>query len=193
MHGTTGLFLAQINIPDARECLVIAAPFLSLVALSWLVKNIDGIIEHLFPDWEWERNLGWLNFSAQRKADAVLRWVGYLIYACLAAALYGMAWAAQGLAAANSGTGAIDMTDVIWRVSVLVGALGFWVAYFGLELIPKLRNQYETEELKRFRAEQAELEKEREPDAVSREKSPLQKPRLDKPVGTTPARMRPRR
>jgi len=190
MHGTS-LFLAEIAIPSAWQCLVFAAPLLVVAGLWWLIERADHAANHLFPDWEWEKRLGWLNFRAQRRADLVMRWIGYLIYALLAAALYGIVWGAQALAAIDRWSDSDVMGDLALRVPVLLVSLGFWLIYLGLELIPKLRDQHEREELEKYRVEQEKIEREKEKNSPSRLKSSQPQPKFTLPARSD--RMRPRR
>ena len=182
MHGAISpLFLAGFVFPGAWQCFVWTAPFLSVAAVWWLINRTDRIVNHLFPDLEWEKSLGWLNIRAERRANAALRWVGYGSYALLAVALVGIVWAAQGLQALDNWSDPWVMGDLSLRVPVLVICLGAWVLYLGCWLIPKLRAQREEAELKKFRAEAEEAEKERETNPRSRIPSPLRKPRTNAP------------
>jgi hypothetical protein len=175
--------MAVIAIPDARHCFAWAAPILVLVAAICVIGRMDQIIDRLFPSWEWERRLGWLNLGAQRRAERVLRWIGYFIYAALGLALLGIVWAATGLVdALNNWSDPYALSELARRVPVLLACLGLWLVYLGCELIPKMRGQYEEEELEKFRAEQEELEREREQHPASRVKSPLAKPRVNLPL-----------
>jgi hypothetical protein len=161
MHGLAhNLFLAEIGIPDVWQCLGLAGPFLALFALRWVIRHTDEIIEKLFPHWEWERKLGWLNISAQRQAETVLRWIGYCIYALLAAALYGIVWSVSGVGNLKRLDDPGTAADAFLKLSVLLVCLGLWLVYLGCELIPKLREQAVREELAKAREEDAELDEE---------------------------------
>lgn len=191
MHGAPFLVVAEVCLLIAKRCMAWAMPFLGVAALACLVRRMDQIIDRLFPHWEWEKRLGWLNIRAQRRADLVLRWIGYFIYAVLAVALLGIVWGAEALATLDRWDDPSVMADLALRVPVLLACLGLWLVYFGCELIPKLRDQSEREGLRKFRAEQRELEEERERNPVSRIKSPLYKPRFGLSIESD--RMRPRR
>jgi len=182
MHGAPFFFVAEIGIPSAGQCLTFAAPFLAVAAVVWLLRRMDQIIDHLFPHWEWEKQLGWLNIRAERQANAFLRWIGYFIYAALAMALYGIIWAAQVLSSLNGWSDPSALRDLLLCLPVLLVSVGFWLVYLGLSLIPKLREQYEKDELERFRVEQKEIEQERAMNPASRFKSPPPKPRVDLPA-----------
>ena len=176
------LFLAEIFIPTAWECLLVASPFLVLGAMWLLVRLVEQLIARLFPHWEWEKRLGWLNIRVERRAATVLRWMGYAVYAALAVALYGIVWAAPALGNLLQWDNPALVAEGAGQVPVLLICLGVWLVYLGCELIPKLRNQYEREELEKFRAAQAELEQERERQPPSRLKSSSAKPRFDLPA-----------
>lgn len=191
MSGLPFDFIAEIAIPDAGQCLTWAAPVLAVVAMIGVLGRMDQIIDRLFPHWEWERRLGWLNIRAIRRAEKVLRWLGYFIYAVLGLALLGIVWSAQGLVETlNHWDNPHVAVELALRVPVLLASLGFWLVYLGCELLPKLRGQYEEEELQKFRAEQAELEREREQNPVSRVKTPLHQPRINPKTPTVPNRSR---
>jgi hypothetical protein len=158
MRATMAFMIhAQIAIPDASQCLLFAAPFLGAAAIYWLFWHSDKLINWIFPNWTWEKELGWLNIRANRRAEAVLRWIGYAIYALLAFTLYGIVWASSAFTdimqeAPNT------VADGIGKLTVLLICLGIWLLYLGFELIPKLRNQYEQEELEKYRAEHPDSE-----------------------------------
>jgi uncharacterized ion transporter superfamily protein YfcC len=163
----------------AWKCLLFATPFLVIAALWWLVNQTDRIINHLFPNLEWEHSLGWLNTKAERRANAALRWLGYAIYALLAAALPGMVWGTQGLQEIDNWSDPWVIGDLGLRILVLVFCLGVWVFYLGVWLIPKLRAEREEAELQKFREEMKEAERERDEQPHSRLQPPLQKPRTN--------------
>lgn len=184
MHGAISpMILAGFVFPGAGQCLVWAAPFLAVAAVWWLIKRTDRIIHHLFPHLEWEKELGWLNIRAERRANTALRWVGYGVHALLAVALLGIVWAAEGLRQLDNWSDPWVMGDLALRVPALGFCLGIWVLYLGGWLIPKLRAQREAAGLKKFRAEMEETEMERQGDMHSRSRihSPLRKPRTNIP------------
>jgi hypothetical protein len=195
MHGAISpLFLAGFVFPSAGQCLVLAAPILAVAAVWWLINRTDRIVNHLFPDLEWEQSLGWLNIRAERRANTGLRWLGYGIYVMLIDALYGIVWGAEGLQQLNNWSDPWVMGDLALRIPALGFCLGIWVLYLGGWLIPKLRAQREAAELKKIRAEAEEAEKERETHPPSRIQSPLRKPRTNVPPGPlVPDRTRRRR
>jgi len=182
MQGAPSLFLAEIAIPSAKQCLTFAAPFLSVAAFWWLVRRMDYIIDYLFPHWEWERKLGWLDIRTERRSGQILRWIGYVVYAALAVALYGIVWAAPALSTLDRLSDPAVARDLLRHVPVLLVSLGFWLVYLGLSLIPRLRHEYEKDELDRFRAEQKEIEEERERNPASRMKSPSPQTRFGRPT-----------
>jgi hypothetical protein len=189
MHGTPLPVIAEIAIPDASHCFRLVAPFLAAGVLLFLGRNSDEIFNRLFPHWEWERKLGWLNFAAHRRADAVMRWLGYFVYAILVVALAGIVWAAKGLSAMGQWDNVQVFSDLLFRIPVLLVCLGFWFYYLGGYLLPRMRGQYEEEELEKYREEQKEHEHDRNPNA--RFNKPQTKSRLNS--SASPNRGRPRR
>jgi hypothetical protein len=169
----------------AGKFLVLVAPFIAALAVWWLANRIDRIIHFLFPHWAWEKDLGWLNIQAERRANTALRWVGYGIYLLLAAALPGIAWGAVSLEEAVNRPAPFIMGDLAVRIPVLVVCLGAWLLFLGSWLFPKLRAEREEAALKKFRAQMAEAEAEAEQkrkfSSPSRVHSPLQKPRTNAP------------
>ncbi|MCE0484911.1 MAG: hypothetical protein LV479_11820 [Methylacidiphilales bacterium] len=160
--------LAAIGIPDAKVLLVLAAPFLTIIFLRWLSRRMDEVIHYLFPHAAWESKLGWLNIRALRQADAIMRWVEYVVYAVLVAALYGIVWSAQGIAAMNNWSDPYVMGDLSMWLPILLISAGLWLVYLGVDLIPKLKRDYEENELQKFRLAEAELEQKRQMNPGSR-------------------------
>lgn len=182
--------MAAIGIPSAWHCFEFAAPFLAVAALRWVIHRTDRTVDRLFPQWEWEKRLGWLNLRTQRRTEAVLRWIGYFLYALLAIALYGIVWAAPTLAQIDQWSDP-DVFGEIWmKVSVFLVSLVYWLLYLGFELLPKLRRQYEADELEKFRAELDARDPERESRPDSRDTPPLEKPRAS--LAARPGRFGPR-
>ena len=182
MHGAPPLLLAAMAIPTAWQCLGFGAPFLVVAVLWWLIGSTDEILQHLFPHWEWERRLGWLNITAQKRAETFLRGIGHLIHAFLALALYGIVWSVQDLPALDNWADPYAMGDLALHVPVLLVCIGVWLLYFGFWLLPTLRDRYEREELEKFRAEMEDLEQERMMNPVSRIKTLQPKPRTNAPA-----------
>jgi hypothetical protein len=154
--------LAQIGILSARQCALILAPVAALLVVRAVLKGVDHAVEHLFPGLAWHRQLGWLNIRSERRAAAILRGLSYAVYAVLALALYGIIWSAQGLRQLDQWSDPMITGGLAVRVPILAVCLGLWLFYLGLDVYPRARREFEDEELERFRAEQAELERERE-------------------------------
>lgn len=183
MHGATPPFsLEAFALPDASQVFVLAAPLLAIAFVWWLINQTDRIVHRIFPDLEWEKELGWLNIRAERRANTAMRWLGYAIYFMLINALYGIAWGAEGLPQLDNWSDPWVMGDLAMRVPALMFCLGIWVLYLGGWLIPKLRAQRETAEWKKARAEMEEAEKERGEHPHSRIHTPLRKPRTNAPL-----------
>jgi hypothetical protein len=165
----------------------VAAPLLVLAALGWLVLRTDKIVHHVFPDLEWERNLGWLNIRAERRAHRALRWVGYGIVVLLLDALVGIVWAARGFPALADWSDPWVMGELALRVPALGFCLLIWVIYFGCGLLPRLRREREEAAFRKFRAEMAARDEELAHESPPRVHAPLPKPRTDsKPATLAP-------
>lgn len=176
MHTVPGPFLAAIGIPGARQVFAFFTPFLVVAVIYALIKRMDHLMARLFPDGDWEKQLGWLNLQAERQTDLVLRWVGYVSYAVLAAALYGLVWGAEAVPSVVHWSDPYVLSELLLRVLVLGVSLTLLLLYFGVWLIPKLRNEYETALLEKFQIEQKRIEEERE-----REKEALREAYLSNP------------
>jgi len=163
----------------------LVAAIVSTWAAWRIIDNADRIVEWLFPDSEWEKSLGWLNITATKRAEAGLRWVGYLVYAMLAAALYGIVWAAQGLRDFAQWSDPDVLSRLALHFPVLVLCLVIWFLYFGLGVMPRVRwerEEREWRELQKFREQMAEQERLRPPqEERSRLQRPLRKPRVNAP------------
>ncbi len=159
MHGLApSPLFAAIAIPTAKQCLMALAPLLALAGGRWLFVHLDEIIHRLFPTLEWNRELGWLNIRAERRASAFFRWVAYVVYAVLAIALAGIAWGAVAFREIQQWSDPMVMGDLLLRLPVLAACLGLWLFYLGADLLPQLRREYEREDLEKFRAQLAALE-----------------------------------
>jgi len=172
--------------------LQVAVPVATVAAVWWLINQTERVVHWLFPHLEWEHSLGWLNIRAQRRADMAMRWLGYLIYAVLIAALYGIIWGAEGLRDRAQWSDPWVIGDLLLRIPVMLFCLGLWFLYLGCGLVPNLRRQREKREwveLQKFR-EEAEAAENRKL-MPSRGNSPLPKPRFD--ITLVPSRKKGRR
>jgi hypothetical protein len=174
--------------------LVFAAPVLVLGVLAWIVSRTDRIMHSVFPDIEWERNLGWLNIRAERKADRAMRWVGYGVIVLLLDSLVGILWAAKGLPRLADWSDPWVMGVLALRVPAGALCLLIWVIYLGLGLLPRLRAEREMKAFRKFRAEIAAADEEKRAleamgGASSRKHPELPKPRANPKTTTlTPRR-----
>jgi hypothetical protein len=143
-------------IPSPGQCLTIAAPVASIAAIIWFSRHGDRVIARLFPHWEWERRLGWLNARANRRAETVLRGLRHLGHTFLLfdlAAILGLSWFVGGPHDMDSG--ASVFTYVLEMVYLGVCLIP-WIYYFVVILGPRIRAEFEEEELQRYRAEHPE-------------------------------------
>jgi hypothetical protein len=162
-------FLASIGVPTAAQCLRVLGPVGGVFFLWWIARNTDHVIHRLFPTLEWQKQLGWLDLRAERRAAAVFRWISYSIYAALVLALGGIVWSAD-LLAQLSDDAAMNVPAIFSILPIMLLSTAIWAAYFAWGLFPKLRHDYERQELERFRAETAPPAEE---DASLRNSSPL--------------------
>jgi hypothetical protein len=193
MPGPTFHF-AEITLPPWHDAVTFAAPVLVLLALGALISRTDRIAHAVFPDIEWERNLGWLNIKAEKRADRAMRWMGYGIVVLLVDALVILYWSAKGLPPLADWADPWVMGELVLRVPVIVLCLMIWVIYLGLGLLPRVRAEHEAKAFKKFRAEMKAAEEEKRAleamgSASSRSEAELPKPRANtNPVTLTPRR-----
>jgi hypothetical protein len=169
---------AATDFPSFSFAASIGVPF-AVVALSvWAIWRADHIVHRLFPDAAWERNLGWLNIRAEKRAARALRWFGYGIVILLVDSLFGIYWAATGLPEYADWANPAMLVDLIVRLAVLALCLTIWGIYFGFDLLPRLRAEREEAEHKRFLAEFDSDEKRSSPARPRRYSPLLQKTRM---------------
>jgi hypothetical protein len=156
-------------------------PLAAAAGAWWVISRADAIVAHCFPDAQWERSLGWLNLSAERRADRAMRWLGYALYVLLFDALVIMIWSANGLATLLA---TWDDPYVFGTLLLHLGALMLctliWVLYLGCGLLPSIRDRREIASLRADRRRIDEEERERaahEPAPTSRVYGGLPKPR----------------
>jgi uncharacterized membrane protein YciS (DUF1049 family) len=175
----------------ADKALVLAAPLLAVAVLWWLVNRTDRIIARLFPHLEWEKDLGWLNIRAERRAKTALRLLGAVIYLALAGTLIGITWETRQIVdALMAGTDWTSSSYVMIRMGEVVVYLGAWLIILGSWLLPKVRAEREEKELQRYRAQVTEEERERERRKRRRPATlvtPQKKPRTNLPFETEAA------
>jgi hypothetical protein len=140
-------------VPTATQCLTVAGPFLGVFALAWLVRHGDELVEEIFPHWRWERQLGWLNLRAYRRAESVLRWIRHFVHAGLLFALVGILWNASVLGNFDQWDDSTAVGYFFLHLSILLVCVAVWIVYLATVLAPKIRAEYEREELERFRRE----------------------------------------
>jgi hypothetical protein len=196
MHGAIPpSILAEALLIMAWKFLVFLAPIFVIAAVWWLVNQTERIMHYLFPYLEWEHSLGWLNIRAERRARMAMRWIGYLVYFLLAVTLLGLPLGAGGVEQLVDHRPDPPLTtDVAMRLATLFFSSVVWWGYLGCWLIPRLRAAREEAALKKFRAEMAEIEMEREErQPRSRIYSGQPKPRTNGAKPLVPDRLRRRR
>jgi hypothetical protein len=140
-------------IPTAGQCLAVAAPVATVGACIWFLRHGDRVIGRLFPNWEWERKLGWLNHRAHRRAETVLRGVRHLLHAFLLLALVGvlgLSWLAGQPHDMDTAPGIFAYALELIDIGV---CLAPWIYYFVAVLRPRIIAEYEEDELQRYRTE----------------------------------------
>jgi hypothetical protein len=143
-------------IPTAGQCFAVVAPVASVWGTIWFLRHGDRVIAQLFPHWQWERELGWLNLRANRRAETVLRGLRHLMHAFLLLALagiLGLSWLVGQRLEMETGPGMFALALELIYIGV---GLSVWIFYFAAVLAPRLRDEYEEEELQRYRAEHPE-------------------------------------
>jgi len=177
-----------------RDVMTFATPVLVLGALAWLIARTDRIMHAVFPDLEWEHNLGWLNIRATRRADRAMRWVGYGVNVLLFDALVILYWCAKGMPNLADWADPSVMGDLALRVPLMGLCLLIWVIYLGLSLLPRLRAEREVAAYGKFRAETKAADEEKRAlremaRGSARGQASLPQPRTKaKPVTLTPRR-----
>jgi hypothetical protein len=186
MHGPLlHIPYTRFAIPDPRLLLPLIAPVLAVAALWWVANRTERIVNWLFPGLEFERSLGWLNLRAERRAKAAIRAVGYLIQFGLALLLYEIVRLADTFPALDDLSQPGVMISLLFHCAALALCIGTWLLYLGCHLLPKLKREREEQELRQFRRDMAEIERERELAKrlhKSRVKVPLEKPRSNTPL-----------
>jgi hypothetical protein len=152
-----------ILVPSASQCLAFAGPLLAVGGIIWFWRHGDVLISRLFPQLKWERELGWLNLTAQRRAERILRGLSHVLHAGLLGALIGIlgfAWLFGQPHDTDTITGAFSIP---FEFIYLALFLGMWIYYFTSMLGPRVRAEFEEEELRRWRRENPDTERERKP------------------------------
>jgi hypothetical protein len=80
MHGISPLIATEAVLIMAWRFALVLSPFFAVLGLWTLVNQTDRIIHYLFPNLQWEHDLGWLNIKAERRARRAVRWLGYSAY-----------------------------------------------------------------------------------------------------------------
>jgi hypothetical protein len=149
--------MAALLIPTAGQCLQLGGPLLIALGTIWFWRNGDVVLARLFPKWEWERQLGWLNLRANRNAERILRVVTHLLHLALLLALVGILALSWRLGQPLDTDSYGGMFSIAGAWIYLIASYGFWIYYFVSILGPRVRDEYETAELERYRLENPEI------------------------------------
>ena len=152
--------MAALLVPTAGQCVQIGGPIVLVLGTIWFWRNGEFLLARLFPNWEWERTLGWLNLRANRQAERILRVLTHLLHAALLLALAGILALSWSLGQPVDTDSVIGVFSLVGVWILLIGCYGFWFYYFTAILAPRVRDEYEAAELERYRLENPELEKE---------------------------------
>jgi sterol desaturase/sphingolipid hydroxylase (fatty acid hydroxylase superfamily) len=150
-------------VPSAAQCLAFAGPFLAIGGIVWFWRNGDMLITRLFPQLKWERELGWLNLRAERRADRILQGLTHVLHLMLLGALagiLGLAWLLGQPHDMNTIPGAFSIPFEFIYLALFVG---LWIYYFIAVLGPRVSAEFEEKELQRWRRENPDTEREPKP------------------------------
>ncbi len=148
-------------VPSTAQCFAFFGPFVAMGGLVWFWRNGDALVAWLFPQLKWEREMGWLNLRAYRRADLILRCLTHVFHLVLLGALagiLGLAWLLGQPHDMDTLTGAFSIP---FEFIYLALFLGIWIFYFVTMLGPRVSAEFEREELQRYRVENPEIAKEK--------------------------------
>jgi hypothetical protein len=148
-------------VPSASQCLAFAGPFLAVGGLVWFWRHGDLLIARLFPQLKWERELGWLNLRAHRRAERILRGLTHVMHLVLLGALAGILGLAWLLGQPHDMDTLPGAFSIPFEFVYLLLFLGIWIYYFVSILGPRVRAEFEEGELRRWRLENPEAGPER--------------------------------
>jgi len=150
--------VAALLIPTAGQCLQLAGPLLIAIGAIWFWRHGDVVLARLFPQWEWERKLGWLNLRANRQAERILRALTHGLHLALLLALVGILLLSWSLGQPPDTDTLGGILGLAGEWIYLIACYGFWIYYFTAVLYPRVRDEYEAAELERYRLENPELD-----------------------------------
>jgi hypothetical protein len=153
--------MAALLVPTASQCLRLAGPLLALFGVIWFWRYGDEVLARLFPHWEWERKLGWLNVKANRHVERILRMFTHLLHVTLLAALVGILGFSWLLGQPQDTDTYLGIFSRGFQWINLMACYMIWVYYFLVILGPRMRDEFELEELTRYRVEHPDTERER--------------------------------
>ena len=145
-------------VPSAAQCLAFGGPIVSLAGLFWFWRHGDEWIARLFPHLQWKRELGWLNLSADRRADRIMRGLTHALHVGLLAALIGILGFAWLLGQPHDTDSTLGLFSIPFQFIYLPLFLGIWIVYFTYLLGPRVRAEFEEGELRRYREENPDEE-----------------------------------
>ena len=129
--------------------------------MIWIIANADEWIRRLFPRPNWDEELGWLQLRAERKARALLRWWSYAVHGLFAILLLGITWSSVAVGRWADRRDTDSLREMVLRLPVLAMSLALCFGYVAAELLPRLRREFDEEELVRFRSAHPDMETEK--------------------------------
>ena len=148
--------MAALLVPTAAQCLQVFGPLVLVFGIVWFWRNAEVFLAQLFPRWEWERTLGWLNLRANRRAERILRVFTHLLHTALLLVLIGILVLSRELGQPWDTDSYAGMFSLVAVWIYLITCYGFWVYYFAAVLAPRIREEFEAAELQRYRLENPE-------------------------------------
>ena len=145
--------LAALLIPTASQCARVAWPLVLFGFAIWFWRHGDLLLARLFPHWGWEKDLGWLNIKANRHAERILRGITHLLHLALLVALAGILFLSWSFAQPRDPNDTINNLVLFIEWFYLFACYGAWIYYLAVVLYPRLRDEFEAEELVRYRLE----------------------------------------
>jgi len=145
--------LAALLIPTASQCLRVGWPLVLFGFAFWFWRHGDTVIARLFPHWGWEADLGWLNIKAHRQAERIVRVLTHLLHLALLVALVGILYISWNFAQPHDPDDRLETLILFMEWFYMFVCYGAWIYYLGFVLYPRIRDEFELEELERYRLE----------------------------------------
>ena len=152
------MILADLLIPTASQCVRVAWPLVLFGVALWFWRNGDTVIERLFPHWRWEKELGWLNIKGNRQAESILRGFTHLLHLGLLVALAAILFFSWTFGQPHDTDDKLILITLFVEWFYMFACYGVWIYYLAVVLYPRIRDEFDAEELDRYRIEHPDLE-----------------------------------